>query len=51
MPFERLRQIMRRLRDPKTDTLSGRFGLGDGAERVSAVFKVSVKTPGDLFAE
>ncbi|HUG22062.1 protein kinase domain-containing protein [Piscinibacter sp.] len=44
------RRIVFCLRDPKTGTLTGRFGLGDGAERVSAAFKVPLKTPNDLFA-
>jgi eukaryotic-like serine/threonine-protein kinase len=44
------RRIVFCLRDPKTETLTGRFGLGDGAERVSAAFKVPLKTPNDLFA-
>ena len=38
------------LRDAKTETLTGRFGLGDGAEAVAANFKVPLKTGGDLFA-
>jgi len=38
------------LRDPKTDTLTGRFGLGEGAREVAAVFKVPLKTSApDLF--
>jgi serine/threonine protein kinase len=44
------RRVVFCLRDPKTETLTGRFGLGDGAERVSAAFKVPLKTPTDLFA-
>jgi hypothetical protein len=42
------------LRDAKTDTLSGRFGLGNGVERLSAAFRVPLRIkPGaapDLFA-
>jgi hypothetical protein len=37
------------LRDPKTHTLSGRLGLGDGAERVIADFKVPLGCADDLF--
>lgn len=41
------------LRDPKTETLTGRFGLGQGVEAVSQNFKVALKpaagTPPDLF--
>ena len=44
------RRIVFCLRDPKTDTLTGRFGLGEGVERVSANFKVPLKAPSDLFA-
>jgi len=44
------RRIVFCLRDPKTGTLTGRFGLGEGAESVSAAFKVPLKTPNDLFA-
>jgi serine/threonine protein kinase len=39
------------LRDPKTDTLTGRFGLGEGARAVAAGFHVPIKAgPTDLFA-
>ena len=42
------------LRDPKTETLTGRFGLGQGVENVSPIFKVALKpapgTPPDLFS-
>jgi serine/threonine protein kinase len=44
------RRIVFCLRDPKTDMLTGRFGLGDQVERVSAAFKVPLKTPNDLFS-
>jgi eukaryotic-like serine/threonine-protein kinase len=44
------RRVIFCLRDPRTETLTGRFGLGDQAERVSASFKVPLKTPSDLFA-
>lgn len=47
------RRIVFCLRDPKTDALTGRFGLGDGVEQVAAKFKVPLKTPAgasvDLF--
>ncbi|MBX3619979.1 MAG: protein kinase [Rhizobacter sp.] len=47
------RRIVFCLRDPKTDTLTGRFGLGEGVEQVSARFKVPLKpapgAPVDLF--
>ena len=42
------------LRDPKTEMLTGRFGLGQGVESVSPIFKVALKpapgTPPDLFS-
>ena len=42
------------LRDPKTETLTGRFGLGYGVENVSPIFKVALKpapgSPPDLFS-
>jgi GAF domain-containing protein len=44
------RRVVFCLRDPKTDTLTGRFGLGDSVERVAAAFRVPLKTPNDLFA-
>jgi serine/threonine protein kinase len=47
------RRIVFCLRDPKTETLTGRFGLGEGVEAVSARFKVPLKpaagAPVDLF--
>jgi hypothetical protein len=50
----RFRRIVFCLRDPKTETLTGRFGLGEGVEQVSAKFKVPLKlrpdAPVDLFA-
>ncbi|HET7865026.1 MAG TPA: HDOD domain-containing protein [Burkholderiaceae bacterium] len=44
------RRVVFCLRDPKTDTLTGRFGLGEGAREAAAAFKVPLKasTP-DLF--
>jgi serine/threonine protein kinase len=39
------------LRDPRTDVLTGRFGLGEGAREVAAAFQVPMKAgPTDLFA-
>ena len=48
------RRVIFCLRDPKTDTLTGRFGLGDGVEALAPLFRVPLKaaaggTP-DLFA-
>jgi len=47
------RRIIFCLRDAKTETLTGRFGLGEGVEQLSAKFKVPLKpAPGaavDLF--
>jgi hypothetical protein len=48
------RRVVFCLRDPKTETLTGRFGLGDGAAQVAAAFRVPLKlAPGaraDLFS-
>ncbi|MBY0468193.1 MAG: protein kinase [Burkholderiaceae bacterium] len=44
------RRVLFCLRDPKTDTLTGRFGLGDSAEAAAALFKVPLKGGTDLFA-
>ena len=44
------RRVVFCLRDAKTETLTGRFGLGDGAEAVAKCFKVPLKAGGDLFA-
>lgn len=44
------RRIVFCLRDPKTDTLTGRFGLGEAADKVAAQFKVPLKGGTDLFA-
>jgi serine/threonine protein kinase len=43
------RRIVFCLRDPKTQTLTGRFGLGEDAERVAANFKVPLTSATDLF--
>ena len=44
------RRIVFCLRDAKTDTLTGRFGLGDDAAAVAAAFKVPLKGGTDLFS-
>ena len=48
------RRIVFCLRDPKTETLTGRFGLGEGAADVAAAMKVPLRQPAasapDLFA-
>ncbi|MFY3384497.1 protein kinase domain-containing protein [Paracidovorax sp. MALMAid1276] len=38
------------LRDPKTDALTGRFGLGEGSDAAVRALRVPLKAPGDLFA-
>ncbi len=47
------RRVVFCLRDPKTDTLTGRFGLGEGVELVACKIKVPLKAvpgaPPDLF--
>ncbi len=43
------RRIVFCLRDPKTNTLTGRFGLGDNAAAVAQAFKVSLNPTNDLF--
>ncbi|HWH80923.1 MAG TPA: protein kinase [Burkholderiaceae bacterium] len=43
------RRVVFCLRDAKTETITGRFGLGDGAENVAAKIKVPLKAGGDLF--
>jgi eukaryotic-like serine/threonine-protein kinase len=44
------RRVVFCLRDPKTETLTGRFGLGEGADGVAAQFKVPLRGGTDLFA-
>ncbi len=48
------RRVIFCLRDPKTETLTGRFGLGKGVEAVAPAFKVLLRTPAggnsDLFS-
>ncbi len=43
------RRVIFCLRDAKTETLTGRFGLGDDSEAVAASFRVPLKTGSDLF--
>lgn len=47
------RRVVFCLRDPKTETLTGRFGLGEGVDKLASVFRVPLKpgtgTP-DLFS-
>jgi len=48
------RRIVFCLRDPKTETLTGRFGLGEGVEAVTPAFRIALNTPpgaaADLFS-
>lgn len=44
------RRIVFCLRDGRADTLSGRFGLGEGCDVVAQVMKIDLKAQGDLFA-
>jgi len=44
------RRVVFCLRDPKTETLTGRFGLGEGADGVAAQFRVPLRGGTDLFA-
>ena len=47
------RRVIFCLRDPKTETLTGRFGLGEGVEAVVPLFRVPLRVmpgmPADLF--
>lgn len=45
------RRVVFCLRDPKTDTLTGRFGLGEGVEAASRAFRVALRAgpEADLF--
>jgi eukaryotic-like serine/threonine-protein kinase len=43
------RRVIFCLRDAKSNTLTGRFGLGEGAEAVAASFKVPLNAGSDLF--
>ena len=40
-----LRRVVFCLRDPRTHTLTGRFGLGEGARETAAVIRVPLATP------
>lgn len=48
------RRVVFCLRDPKTEMLTGRFGLGEGVEAVVPLFKVALRPPAsgaaDLFS-
>ncbi len=44
------RRVLFCLRDPKTETLTGRFGLGEGGDAAAALFKVPLKGGTDLFS-
>jgi HD-like signal output (HDOD) protein/GAF domain-containing protein len=44
------RRIVFCLRDGRADTLSGRFGLGEGCDAVAQTMKIDLKAQGDLFA-
>ena len=43
------RRIIFCLQDAKTDSLTGRFGLGDDAAAIAAIFRVPLKGGSDLF--
>ncbi len=43
------RRVVFCLRDPKTNSLTGRFGLGDNAAAIAAAFKVPLQPANDLF--
>jgi len=48
------RRVVFCLRDPKTEQLTGRFGLGEGVEAVAPLFRVALRPPAgavvDLFS-
>jgi serine/threonine protein kinase len=44
------RRIVFALRDPRTESLTGRFGLGDDVDRVVPGFRVPLQGGSDLFA-
>lgn len=46
----RFQRVVFCLRDLKTDSMTGRFGVGDGADAVSAAFRAPLKLHNDLFA-
>jgi len=44
------RQVLLCLRDPRTDELRGRFGLGEGSDEAVKALRVPLEAAGDLFA-
>jgi eukaryotic-like serine/threonine-protein kinase len=44
-----LRRIVFCLRDPKSPTLTGRFGLGEGMDEVVPAMRIALQGPPDLF--
>ncbi|MEJ6005423.1 HDOD domain-containing protein [Paucibacter sp. AS339] len=48
------RRVVFCLRDPKSECLTGRFGLGEGVEQLTPIFKIPLRVPAnghaDLFA-
>ncbi len=46
----RFQRVIFCLRDLKTDSMNGRFGVGDGADAISAAFRVPLNLRADLFA-
>lgn len=45
-----VRRMVFCLRDPKTDIVTGRFGLGEGSDEAVRALAVPLKAQGDLFA-
>lgn len=45
-----LRRVVLCLRDPRSEALTGRFGLGADADTVSRAFRVPLDAPRDLFS-
>ena len=45
-----LRRLVFCLRDPRTDTLVGRLGLGEGSDAAVRAMRVPLQSPDDLFA-
>jgi hypothetical protein len=46
----RLRRVMFCLREPRTQVISARFGMGEGIAAIVPAFKVTIKGGTDLFA-